>query len=48
MNYVDRYIKRPTDTKTVGIIICKKENKFILDYCSDNKIFETTYYIENS
>lgn len=45
MNYIDKNIKRISDNETIGIIICKKENKFILEYCSNNKIFETTYKI---
>ena len=43
INYVDKNIKEPFNDKTVGVIICKKENKFILEYCTDNRIFTTTY-----
>ena len=43
INYVDKNIKEPCNEKTVGVIICKKENKFILEYCTDNRIFTTTY-----
>ena len=32
--------------KTIGII-CKKENKFVLEYCSDERIYETTYMLIN-
>ena len=46
MNYVDKNIKNINQDKTVGIIICKTENKFIMEYCSDNRIFETTYKLE--
>ena len=47
MNYINKNVKRITDNETIGIIICKKENKFILEYCSNNKIFETTYKLND-
>ena len=47
MNYVDKHIKTINQNKTIGIIICKKENKFVLEYCSDSRIYETTYMIVN-
>ena len=43
MNYVDKNIKSINQDKTIGIIICKKENKFIIEYSSDNRILETRY-----
>jgi len=43
MNYVDKNIKEPFNDKTVGVIICKKENKYVMEYCSDDKIFTTIY-----
>ena len=43
INYVDKNIKEPFNDKTVGVIICKKENKFVLEYCTDSRIFTTTY-----
>ena len=43
MNYVDRNIKNMYQDKTIGIIIVKKENKVVLEYCSDDRIFATTY-----
>ena len=43
MNYIDKNVKSINQDKTIGIIIVKKENKFILEYCSDKRIFETEY-----
>ena len=43
INYVDKNIKELFNDKTVGVVICKKENKYVLEYCSDNRIFTTTY-----
>ena len=48
MNYVDKNIKKLMHDKTVGVIICKYEDQFILEYCSDEKIFTTTYEIKKS
>ena len=43
MNYIDKNIKNIDDNKTVGIIICKKENKYVIEYCSDNRIISREY-----
>ena len=43
MNYVDKNIRRVDQDKTIGIIICKKDNKFIMEYCSDDRIFQRVY-----
>lgn len=38
MNYIDKNIKGIDDNKTVGIIIYKENNKYVIDYCSDNRV----------
>ena len=43
MNYIDNNIKKLNQGKTIGIIICKKDNKFILEYCSDKRILSREY-----
>jgi len=43
MNYIDKNIKSITQDKTIGIIICKKGNEFVMEYCSDDRIFNTIY-----
>jgi len=43
MNYIDRNIKNIDQDKTIGIIIVKKDNEFIMEYCSDDRIFNTMY-----
>ena len=43
MNYIDKNIKRIEQDKTIGIIICKKDNHFIMEYCSDERIFTRMY-----
>ncbi len=45
MNYIDKNIRNVNQEKTVGIIICKKDNKFIMEYCSDNRIISRNYVL---
>ena len=47
MNYVDKNIKKEFHNKSVGVIICKREDEFVLEYCSDDRIFTTTYELIN-
>ena len=43
MNYIDKNVKDIDDSKTVGIIICKINNQYVIDYCSDNRIISREY-----
>ena len=43
MNYIDKNLKTITQDKTIGIILCKKDNKFIMEYCSDGRIKAREY-----
>lgn len=43
MNYIDKNVKQIYQSKTIGIIICKKDNKFIMEYCSDERIISREY-----
>lgn len=43
MLYIDKNIKTSVQNKTIGIIICKKDNKFIMEYCSDKRILSKEY-----
>ena len=43
MNYIDKNIKEISNNNTIGIIICKKENKFVIEYCSDDRISVREY-----
>ena len=45
MNYIDKNIKSFNEDDTIGIIICKKDNKFVMEYCSDDRVFRTTYIL---
>ena len=46
MNYIDKNIKSIKQNETIGIIICKKDNKFVMEYSSDDRIFRTTYILK--
>ena len=43
MNYIDKNIKSIEESKTIGITICKKDNKYVIEYCSDKRIISRTY-----
>ena len=38
MNYIDKNIKEVSNNNTMGILICKRENRFVIEYCSDERI----------
>ena len=43
MNYIDKNIKTIEENNTVGIIICKQENEYVIKYCSDNRVIAREY-----
>ena len=43
MNYIDKNIRNIDENKTVGIIICKRENKYVIEFCSDDRIIAREY-----
>ena len=43
MNYIDKNIKETSNNNTMGILICKRENKFVIEYCSDDRIAVREY-----
>ena len=43
MNYVDKHIKNNNHDKTIGLIITRRNNKFILEYTSDKRILVKEY-----
>lgn len=43
MNYIDKNIKTIEENRTVGIIICKQDNKYVIKYCSDDRIIAREY-----
>ncbi len=45
MNYIDKNLRTNEQNKTIGIIICKKDNKYIIEYSSDNRIITKEYLL---
>jgi len=45
MNYVDKNLKKFNQYKTIGIIICKRDNKYVIKYCSDDRIIASEYLL---
>ena len=43
MNYIDKNVKEISNNNTVGILICKRKNKFVIEYCSDERIAVRKY-----
>ena len=43
MNYIDKNMKTIEENDTVGIIICKEDNEYVIKYCSDDRIIARTY-----
>ena len=43
MNYIDENLRKVNQDKTIGIIICKQDNKYIIKYCSDDRIIAREY-----
>ena len=43
MNYIDKNVKTIEENSTVGIIICKQDNEYIIKYCSDDRIIARKY-----
>ena len=43
MNYIDKNVKTIDENNTVGIIICKQDNEYVIKYCSDNRIIAREY-----
>ena len=43
MNYIDNNLRKINQDNTIGIIVCKKDNKYVIKYCSDDRIISREY-----
>ena len=43
INYIDKNVKESNQNKTIGLIICKKENRYVIEYSSDERISVREY-----
>ena len=45
MNYIDKNLKTIEEDKTIGIIIVRKNDNYIMEYCSDDRILAKEYIL---
>jgi predicted nuclease of restriction endonuclease-like (RecB) superfamily len=45
MNYIDKNLKSVYQDKTIGIIITRRDNKYLIEYCSDKRIISREYKV---
>ncbi len=43
MNYIDNNLKKVYQNKTIGIIICRQDSRYVIKYCSDKRIISREY-----
>ena len=43
MNYIDENLRKQSQNKTIGIIICRENNEYVIKYCSDDRIISRQY-----
>ena len=43
MNYIDKNLKTPEQNPTLGIILCKKDNKFVFEYVPNDNVIDREY-----
>ena len=39
------HLRKFNQDETIGIILCEKEKKYVIEYCSDTRIIERKYII---
>ena len=45
VNYIENNIKENNNNKTIGILIVKEKNKYVIGYTTSNDIYVTTYLL---
>ena len=43
MNYIDKNLRSINQDKTIGLIICKKDNEYVIEYSTDKRIIARVY-----
>ena len=43
MHYIDKNMKTMEEDRTIGIIIVRKNDKYVMEYCSDERILAKEY-----
>ena len=47
MKLIDENIKKATQNKTIGIIISKEQDKFVINFIKSDKLIPLTYELIN-
>ena len=47
INYVDENMKKESFNPTIGVLVAKEGNYLVMKYCTNKKIYKTTYKIIN-
>jgi len=45
MNYIDNHLRKANQDNTIGIIIYRENNKYVIEYCSDSRIVAREYVL---
>ena len=45
INYIDKNVKTIDEDKTIGIIVCKQDNEYVIKYCSDERLIAREYQL---
>ena len=48
INYIDKNVKELHNDRTIGVVICRHDNKYVMEYCTDERIFTTTYKLHSN
>ena len=43
MNYIDLNLKKINHDRTIGIIVCRYNNEYVIEFCSDDRIIAREY-----
>jgi len=47
VNYVDKNIRKINHNKTIGLLVVKKNNKYVIEYSTNKDIYITTFKVIN-
>ena len=45
MNYIDDNVRKSNHDRTIGILVCKYHDEYVIKYCYNDNIYETTYQL---
>lgn len=45
VRYIDKTVKKVNHNKTIGLLVVRKNNKYVIQYTTNDDIYVTTYKI---